>query len=86
VMSGRVYPSLMERRLQTGIALRSVMTPSDLALLDDQTRLSYILRPQQVVAVMMSPQNTDYRDRYAEIVASLSPADIDAIIRIYALH
>lgn len=86
VYAGRVFPSIMEERLEVGLLLRERMAPADLAMLDDQVRLAFVLRPAHVNHVMSRAQNAAHRDYVAAIVRNLSDTDIDAMVRIHALH
>lgn len=86
VYSARVYPSIMEFRLDLGLALKPEMNAEDLSLLDDQFRLSYVLRPGQVQLILAQSRNHVHREYFARVVQSLSDADMDAIMRIHVLH
>jgi hypothetical protein len=86
VYVGRVFPSIMEERLDVGLMLKDKMAPSDLALLDDQVRLSFVVRPAHTNRVMSRVHNVVHREYVAAIVRNLSEADIDSMVRIHALH
>lgn len=86
VYNARVYPSIMEYRLDLGLALKPAMSPEDERLLDDQFRLSYVVRPAQVQHVLAQKRNLIHQDYFARIVTNLSEADMDAIMRIHVLH
>jgi hypothetical protein len=86
VYNARVYPSIMEHRLDLGLALKSAMSAEDQSLLDDQFRLAYVVRPAQVQHVLAQKRNLIHRDYFAHIVRNLSDTDIDAIMRIHVLH
>lgn len=86
VYAGRVFPSIMAERLDVGLLLRDGMAPADLAMLDDQVRLAFVLRPAHVNHVMSQAHNAVHRDYVAAIVRNLSDTDIDAMVRIHALH
>lgn len=86
VYSGRVYPPIMEHRLDLGLALMPRMSAEDQRLLDDQFRLSYVVRPAQVQLILAQKRNLIHRDYFFRIVKNLSEADMDAIMRIHVLH
>lgn len=86
VFAARLFPAIMEQRLDLGLSLKDRMGASDLALLDDQFRLSYVVRPAHVAQIMALAHNAMHRDYFAQIVGGLSATDIDHMIRIHALH
>ncbi|AVM73176.1 hypothetical protein [Magnetospirillum gryphiswaldense] len=86
VYNARVYPSIMESRLDLGLELKPEMGAEDQGLLDDQFRLSYVVRPAQVQQILAQQRNLIHRGYFARVVKNLSDADMDAIMRIHVLH
>jgi|AGTN01.1.fsa_nt_gi hypothetical protein len=86
VYSARIHPPVMEERLELGLALKDRMAPADLALLDDQVRQSFVVRPAHVVRMMGRPDNAVHQTYFQAMVSSLSITDIDHMVRIHARH
>ncbi|MBN2752081.1 MAG: hypothetical protein JXQ84_05170 [Rhodospirillaceae bacterium] len=86
IFTGRILPSIMVDRLDLGLSLKNLMQTEDLRLLDEQVRLSFILRPAHVKRLLTLPQNAIYTAYCREIITALSETDIDHMVRIHALH
>ncbi|MBF0095188.1 MAG: hypothetical protein HQL33_12955 [Alphaproteobacteria bacterium] len=86
VVSARVEPFIMPRRMDMGLSLRAQMGDADLELLRHQLRLTFILRPSQAHQIIALPHNLTHADFYRAVIAALTPSDIEHMVRIHALH
>jgi hypothetical protein len=86
VYAGRVEPPIMPQRAELGLSLRATMSQGDLKLLEEQVRLSFVLRPAHLVLRMNMAKNADHMNYYRSIVDGLSSTEIDHMVRIHALH
>lgn len=83
LIAGPIDPALAPYRLMVALPLRDAMATDDRALLDRQIQLSYVLRPAHVGRLMGDPRMAE---PIRAAVTTLSPMDIEHMVRIHALH
>lgn len=83
LLSGPADPALAPFRLAVALRLRDAMDDDDRALVDRQIQLSYVLRPGHVHALTADPR---MREPIRAAIDTLSPMDIQHMVRIHALH